>query len=50
MARRPEVTYLLKFHGDLRYPEDPVMTEDYDGFLRKAAAPGYVLVLVATYP
>lgn len=33
IARRPEATYLLKFHGDLRHPEDLVMTEDdYDGF------------------
>lgn len=36
ITRRPEVTYLLKFHGDLRHPEDLVMTEeDYDGFLRR---------------
>lgn len=33
IARRPEATYLLKFHGDLQHPEDLIMTEeDYDGF------------------
>jgi hypothetical protein len=43
MARRPESTYLLKFHGDLRHPEELVMTEDdYDGFLRRKP-------LLATY-
>lgn len=36
IAPRPEVTHLLKFHGDLRHPLDLVMTEeDYDGFLRR---------------
>ncbi|MEV5054354.1 SIR2 family NAD-dependent protein deacylase [Arthrobacter sp. LAR12-1-1.1] len=36
IARRPEATYLLKFHGDLRHPGDLVMTEDdYDGFTRR---------------
>lgn len=36
MARRSASTYLLKFHGDLRHPEDLIMTEDdYDGFLRR---------------
>jgi len=43
IVRRPESTYLLKFHGDLRHPEDLVMTEDdYDGFLRRKP-------LLATY-
>ncbi|GGK63331.1 hypothetical protein GCM10011509_09680 [Ornithinimicrobium pekingense] len=36
LARRPEATQLLKFHGDLRHPGDLIMTEeDYDGFLRR---------------
>lgn len=43
ISRRPEATYLLKFHGDLRHPDDLVMTEaDYDGFLRRRP-------LLATY-
>jgi hypothetical protein len=43
ISRRAQVTYLLKFHGDLRHPEDLVMTEeDYDGFLRRRP-------LLATY-
>jgi hypothetical protein len=43
LARRPEATYLLKFHGDLRHPDELVMTEeDYDGFLRRKP-------LLATY-
>jgi len=42
-SRRPESTYLLKLHGDLRHPDDLVMTEDdYDGFLRRKP-------LLATY-
>jgi hypothetical protein len=33
---RPPAAALLKFHGDLRHPNDLVMTEeDYDGFLRR---------------
>jgi hypothetical protein len=41
--RRPDSTYLLKLHGDLRHPDDLVMTEDdYDGFLRRKP-------LLATY-
>lgn len=36
LARRVEATYLLKFHGDLRHPNELIMTEeDYDGFLRR---------------
>lgn len=36
IARRAEATYLLKFHGDLRHPNELVMTEeDYDGFLQR---------------
>jgi hypothetical protein len=36
IQRRPEATYLLKFHGDLRHPDNLVMTEeDYDGFVRR---------------
>lgn len=43
IARRAESISLLKFHGDLRHPEDLVMTEeDYDGFLRRKP-------LLATY-
>lgn len=43
IQRRPATTNLLKFHGDLRHPDQLVMTEeDYDGFLRRNA-------LLATY-
>ena len=43
LSRRSDATYLLKFHGDLRHPDDLVMTEaDYDGFLRRKP-------LLATY-
>lgn len=34
--RRPEATYLLKFHGDLNHPDNLVVTEDdYDGYLQR---------------
>lgn len=43
LALRPATTGLLKFHGDLRHPEELIMTEaDYDGFLRRRP-------LLATY-
>jgi hypothetical protein len=36
IQRRPEATNLLKFHGDLRHPDNLVVTEeDYDGFIRR---------------
>lgn len=36
IQRRPEATYLLKFHGDLNHPDSLVVTEDdYDGFLQR---------------
>ncbi len=36
IGRSLEATYLLKFHGDLRHPDELVVTEDdYDGFLRR---------------
>lgn len=36
IARRPEATYLLKFHGDINHPDSLVLTEDdYDGFLQR---------------
>ncbi|WP_159393761.1 SIR2 family NAD-dependent protein deacylase [Streptomyces sp. NRRL F-5755] len=36
LQRSPEVTHLLRFHGDLRHPDQLVITEDdYDGFLRR---------------
>jgi hypothetical protein len=36
IQQRPEVTNLLKIHGDLRHPDNLVMTEeDYDGFIRR---------------
>ncbi|MFC6064367.1 SIR2 family NAD-dependent protein deacylase [Streptomyces ochraceiscleroticus] len=36
LRRDSEVTHLLKFHGDLRHPDQLVVTEDdYDGFLRR---------------
>jgi hypothetical protein len=36
IQQRPEVTNLLKVHGDLRHPDNLVMTEeDYDGFIRR---------------
>jgi hypothetical protein len=43
ISRRAQATHLLKFHGDLRHPQDLVITEeDYDGFLRRRP-------LLATY-
>lgn len=36
IQRRPEATYLLKFHGDIHHPDHLVVTEDdYDGFLQR---------------
>jgi hypothetical protein len=36
IRRRPEATYLLKFHGDINHPDSLVVTEDdYDGFLQR---------------
>ena len=36
IPRRPEATYLLKFHGDLYHPNELVITEDdYDGYVQR---------------